>query len=129
MKKSYRLLIVEDDALTVETIKYMLQLAPFASEVSSVADGKAAMETVRRNKPDAMILDLMLPEMRGQDVLKELDADPIFKGFAVLINSTSADLAWTKKEIQECKNLRVDIASRPCSHEELISKLGKLLNA
>jgi DNA-binding response OmpR family regulator len=129
MKTSYQLLVVEDDAMTVEAIKYMLKLAPFVSEVSAVADGKTALEMVRRNKPDAMILDLMLPGMRGQDVLKELDADPTFKGFPVLINSTSADLAWTKKEIQECKNLNVDIASRPCSHEELISKLRKLINA
>jgi CheY-like chemotaxis protein len=67
-------LVVEDDAATREM--YRQALAASGHRVISVADGFGALQHLEGDRPDVVILDLMLPTVRGDDVYKELRAHP-----------------------------------------------------
>ncbi|MCI0330498.1 MAG: SpoIIE family protein phosphatase [candidate division Zixibacteria bacterium] len=65
-----RILIVEDDAAIRKGLAAALQEEQY--EVLTARDGEEGYETARREKPDAIILDLMLPKKNGQDVCRDL---------------------------------------------------------
>jgi CheY-like chemotaxis protein len=65
-----RVLVVDDDPAAVELIAVRLQ--GLASAVERVYGGREAVAAARRQKPDLIVLDLMMPEMSGFDVVEEL---------------------------------------------------------
>jgi len=65
-----RVLVVDDDPGIVKLVRAYLEQAGF--EVAAAADGKKAMQIARNEKPDLVVLDLMLPEMDGWDVCRAL---------------------------------------------------------
>lgn len=68
--KSYRILIVDDDADIRETMVTLLSMNDYT--VTAVADGTSAIEKVGREKFDIVLTDLMLPKMNGIDLIKNL---------------------------------------------------------
>ena len=62
------ILLVDDDAMLRETLAYNLRSAGY--KVITAADGMAALEQAQAQKPDLMILDLMLPELDGLTVCR-----------------------------------------------------------
>ena len=64
------ILIVEDELSLQETLAYNLKKEGYT--VETVGDGRSALESARRLKPDLIILDIMLPEMDGFTVCREL---------------------------------------------------------
>ncbi|MDZ7720482.1 MAG: response regulator transcription factor [Balneolaceae bacterium] len=68
--KSKKILIVEDEPSLVFTLKDTLSAENY--EVAVVEDGAEAVETVQQFEPDLMILDLMLPNVSGYDICKEI---------------------------------------------------------
>jgi two-component system alkaline phosphatase synthesis response regulator PhoP len=65
-----RVLVVDDDPGIVKLVRAYLEQAGF--EVVSAHDGKKAMQIARNERPDLVVLDLMLPEMDGWDVCRAL---------------------------------------------------------
>jgi len=65
-----KILVVDDEAVLVETIAYNLEQAGY--QVIMAADGASALEAVHRETPDLVILDIMLPEMDGLEVCRQL---------------------------------------------------------
>ena len=64
------ILIVEDELSLQETLAYSLKKEGYAVEV--IGDGRSALESARKMKPDLIILDIMLPEMDGFEVARIL---------------------------------------------------------
>ena len=64
------ILIVEDELSLQETLAYNLKKEGYI--VETVGDGRAALESARRLKPDLIVLDIMLPEMDGFEVARIL---------------------------------------------------------
>ncbi|HEX9774011.1 MAG TPA: response regulator transcription factor [Actinomycetota bacterium] len=73
MSDRIKVLVVEDDAPTRLLIHDVLDLEGY--QVSAVADGLSALQAVRQIRPDAIVLDAMIPGMDGFSVLKEIRAD------------------------------------------------------
>ena len=71
--KSAKILVVEDDSNLLATLKYNLDREN--CNVISAADGAQALEVARREQPDLIILDLMLPELSGLEVCRILRKD------------------------------------------------------
>lgn len=82
-----RVLIVEDDKFLSELISTKLTKEGF--DIILATDGETGLEQATTQKPDIILLDIMLPGMSGFDVLKKLkaDADDTIKSIPVLILS------------------------------------------
>lgn len=87
MDKSLRILVVDDERDILDTLDYSLALRQF--EVVTAADGLEALELAKRVKPDAMLLDVMLPGCNGYEVsrlLKEwMETDPHAEDFPIIL--------------------------------------------
>ena len=65
-----RILVVDDEQAVLDLLVYNLTRAHY--EVLTAANGRQALELAQQNKPDLILLDLMLPEMDGLDVCRQL---------------------------------------------------------
>ena len=68
MPSNYKILVVDDEKDIVDLIEYNLKKEDFS--VIKAYDGETAVSAVKKQKPDLLILDLMLPRMNGIDVCK-----------------------------------------------------------
>jgi two-component system alkaline phosphatase synthesis response regulator PhoP len=69
-----RILVVDDDKEVVRLMRAYLEQAGY--EVLPAYDGETALHTLRREKPDLVLLDLMLPDRDGYDITRLVRADP-----------------------------------------------------
>src|SRR4051812_772644 len=69
---SIRIALAEDHQLVREGLKAILQAESSFKVVGAVADGIAAVELVKKEKPDVLLLDLRIPGLHGIDVLRQL---------------------------------------------------------
>ena len=70
---SKKILFIEDESALQETFKNLLGKEGY--EVISAFDGQSGLKLAREEKPDLILLDLILPKLHGLDVLKELKKD------------------------------------------------------
>ncbi len=77
------ILLVEDDEFLSELYATKLSLEGFA--VLSAADGKKGLKLALEKRPDAILLDIILPKMDGFEVLKAIQADPVGKTIPVIL--------------------------------------------
>lgn len=68
-----RVLLVEDEPNIVESLSFLLGRSGFAVEVSGT--GKKALERILSEPPDVLVLDVMLPEIDGFEILRSVRAD------------------------------------------------------
>lgn len=109
------ILIVEDELSLQETLAYSLKKEGYT--VEAVGDGRAALESARRMKPDLIVLDIMLPEMDGFEVARILRKE-----------MTTAILMLTARddEIDRVVGLEVgadDYLTKPFSMRELLARV------
>lgn len=77
--------IVEDEPDTAEMFAEMMRLSGY--EVHKAHRGKAGIALIVQERPDAVILDLMMPDLSGLDVLRILRQDPDLKDIPVIVVS------------------------------------------
>jgi DNA-binding response OmpR family regulator len=80
---SGHILLIEDDPMLTELYQTKLELELF--QVSVATDGKAGLSLARRIRPDLILLDIMLPEMNGFEVLKQLGEQAATKRIPVIV--------------------------------------------
>jgi len=115
-----RILVVEDDRTLRQTLSYNLTREGY--DVTTAADGEAALEAARDSKIDLILLDVMLPGMSGVEVLRVLRRDGIRA--PVIIVSAKGD------EIDRVVGLKVgadDYVTKPFSRPELLARIEALL--
>jgi two-component system alkaline phosphatase synthesis response regulator PhoP len=115
-----RILLVEDDPTLRQALTFNLTREGY--EVSSAADGEAALEAARNQRLDLVILDVMLPGMSGVEVLRVLRREGV--ATPVIILSAKGD------EIDRVVGLKVgadDYVSKPFSRPELLARLEAIL--
>ncbi|GAB4573828.1 MAG: MtrAB system response regulator MtrA [Anaerolineae bacterium] len=71
-----RILVVDDDPQVLRSICRVLESAGF--EVSTATNGVEALEMLPEQRPDALVLDIIMPEMTGLEVCKRVRADPFW---------------------------------------------------
>ena len=79
-------LVVEDSRLIRTTMKRVLVEAGFG--VVDVSDGEAALQLARNSRPDLIILDMLLPKMGGELLLRSLKQDPTTVSIPVIVVSS-----------------------------------------
>ncbi len=119
-----RLLIVEDNPTTVMQIKSFLSEAGFQVDVAS--SGKAALEFVSRQIPDGIILDLMMPEVDGFQVLEKIRSTTATKKIPVLI-LTAKDLTESDLKKLSANNIQQLIQKGHVNKQGLLQKIHKMM--
>jgi DNA-binding response OmpR family regulator len=114
------ILLVDDEPHILELAQLYLERENY--QVLTAVDGRAALESVEHNRPDLMVLDLMLPEIDGLDVCRELRArqDPV----AILM------LTARDEDIDKILGLELgadDYLTKPFNPRELVARVKAIL--
>lgn len=83
MARKKRILAVDDERLIVLAIRHNLQYAGY--EVIEAYDGKEALTAIETHRPDLVLLDVMMPELSGWDVLTCIREDPELRDIPVIM--------------------------------------------
>ena len=116
---AYKILIVEDDRNLQDTLAYNLRHEQY--DVVQASDGLEAVEIARKEKPDLMILDLMLPEQSGLEVCRILRKE---------MTTPILMLTARSEEVDKIIGLEVgadDYMTKPFSIRELIARVRAML--
>ena len=119
---SERILVVDDEPDIVALVAY--HLAKSGYRVSTAVTGGDALTLARQERPDLIVLDLMLPGLSGFDVLEQLRADDAMGNVAVLM------LTARKEEQDRIRGLSIgadDYLTKPFSPQELVLRVGAIL--
>lgn len=88
--------VIEDGPENVQVLREAMRLCAVRCDVAVAADGAAAMQTIEQYRvgklrplPDLVLLDLNLPNVSGQEILRTLKADPDLKSIPVIVLSGS----------------------------------------
>lgn len=119
-----RVLITEDEPNIAESLTFTLNREGY--DVSTVLDGEAALQRLRSDPPDIMILDVMLPRLNGFEVLKLVKADPALKALPVMI-LTAKGQAHDRRMAEEIGASA--FITKPFSNRDIIEQVGRLARA
>ena len=117
-----KILIVEDELDLVKLLKYNLEKEGF--RVACATDGSLALAEIRRETPDVIVLDLMLPGLSGLEVCRQLRRNDSFTHIPILIISAKGE------ESDRIVGLELgadDYVTKPFSTREVIARIRALL--
>ena len=118
-----KILVADDEAVLVKMIRLRLEANGFV--VLTAADGEDALDKAQRERPDLIILDLMLPKMDGYQVCASLKSDPGCRSVPIVILSARAQ--DTDKKMGEEAGASAYI-TKPFDTKELLAKIHELLD-
>jgi len=114
-----KILVVEDDRNLLDTLKYSLRKEGY--NAVAAFDGAEALDVARREKPDLIILDIMLPKLSGFEVCRILRKEMTIP----ILMLTAKD-----EEVDKIVGLEIgadDYMTKPFSMRELLARLGAML--
>jgi len=119
---STRILVVDDEPDLLELVRFNLSQAGFA--VDTATAGREALEKVRRSPPDLLVLDLMLPDVSGNDIARQIRSDPGLADLPILM------LTAKSEEVDRVVGFELgadDYVTKPFSPRELILRVKAVL--
>jgi two-component system, OmpR family, alkaline phosphatase synthesis response regulator PhoP len=117
-----KILIVDDEQDIANLVAYNLEKEGYATV--KAYDGEAALTMIKTQRPDIVILDLMLPKMNGLDVCKAIRRNPDTAGLPVIMLTAKGD------EVDKIIGLEIgadDYMTKPFSVKELIARVRTIL--
>ncbi len=119
-----KILCIEDDLDMIEYVKLILGKAGY--EVIGAEGGAAGLEVMRREQPDLILLDLMMPEMDGAEVLLRKKEDPSIRDIPVIaltaLDSPFDQIMWLART-----DLQDFIVKSRLPRRELIARIERVL--
>lgn len=119
MKK--RVLLAEDEPNIVESLRFLLERAGF--DISVETDGPAALESVLQAPPDVLVLDVMLPDLDGYEVLRRLRTNRATSGLPVLMLTAKGQRENRETAIEAGADL---FMTKPFDNSEIIQAVEQL---
>lgn len=116
-----RVLLIEDEPNIIEAIRFILSRDGWAVDTHS--DGATALEAVARRRPDVIVLDVMLPNRSGLDILADLRADPRTAELPVLILTARGQKQ--DREMAERRGVS-RFMTKPFSNAEVLASVREL---
>lgn len=124
MKKGKHILVVDDDEKVLKQLESQLKEKGF--EVSTALDGKSALEQVKKEQPDLITLDVMMPEMDGYETCFHLKEDPETKNIPVIMVTNRGKMKSRLTGISFGADFYI---SKPFEIEDLLELMEKALPA
>jgi two-component system alkaline phosphatase synthesis response regulator PhoP len=118
-----KVLIIEDDSLIAKV--YATRLEKDGHQVFLAGDGQAGLDLAKKQLPQVILLDLMMPKMSGLEVLAALKKDPKTKGIVVLVYSNLS----REKEVAQAKSLGAAafITKAETTPQQVVTKIESYL--
>lgn len=121
VEMSIRVLLAEDEPHIVESLTFLLERAGYQVDVET--DGRAALEAALDNVPDVLVLDVMLPELDGYEVLRRLRADDRTKSLPTLMLTAKGQ----REDRETAMDVGADIfITKPFANAEIVDAINKL---
>jgi two-component system sensor histidine kinase ChiS len=111
-------LVVDDTPTSLQVLVEHLRRAGI--EMLAAADGDSAMELLRYESPDLILLDIVMPDVNGFDVCRRLKQDPATRDIPVIFMTGLTD---TTDKVKGFEAGGVDYVTKPIQHEELLARL------
>jgi len=119
-----RILVVDDDPIIVETIVQALEEDEYDYEVISASDGFEAGLQVNHFRPHLLILDIMMPDIKGYDVCKKIKSSEETKDTKIIVLSAYLD----DEKFKKMKEYGADLCfSKPLPLPQLKQEVARLL--
>jgi len=127
MSEKKRILVVDDEPDFCSIVQGQLEKEGY--EVDLAYNGVEGLEKIRSNPPDAIVLDVMMPEMDGYAVCKELKADKATAGIPViLLTAVASHVTSTRYSHADGMSTEADdYIAKPASAEEICDSIKGLL--
>ncbi|MBI5596340.1 MAG: response regulator transcription factor [Elusimicrobia bacterium] len=119
-----RVLVVEDDPQLAELLDSVLENAPFRCRTESVSSLRQARRALQGELPQAIVLDMALPDGTGLELLRTVRADERTRRLPVLVQTASVG---EKLSVECLKHGADDFIEKPFDSEELLARLAALL--
>ena len=116
------ILLIEDEEDVSDLIRYHLKKAKF--RVLSASDGAEGVQTAVEERPDAVVLDIMMPRLNGFEVAKKLKADPRTAPIPIIFLSAKGEAESRIKGLEIGAD---DYLAKPFSPRELVLRIQTLL--
>ncbi len=117
-----RILVVDDEPDLLELIRFNLSQTGF--EVETAETGREGLQAVRRRAPDLLVLDLMLPDLPGTEVCRQMRADPKLRDVPIIM------LTAKSEEVDRVVGFELgadDYVTKPFSPRELALRVQAIL--
>ena len=115
-------LVVDDEPNIVLSLEFLMKQAGYAVRVAR--DGEAALEAVKAEPPELILLDVMMPKRDGFDVCQTIRANPDWRGVKILL------LTAKGRDIEREKGMALgadDYITKPFSTREVVDRVKQLL--
>jgi DNA-binding response OmpR family regulator len=124
----YKILLVDDDQDFVDATKMVLESRP-EYKVLTASDGVFGLPIARAEKPDLIVLDVIMPFEDGFTAARQFKADPEVAGIPIImLTSFSQRIGETDISLSQGMNLNAeDYIEKPVSPDELLRRVDKLL--
>ncbi|WP_316765379.1 response regulator transcription factor [Pedobacter frigiditerrae] len=113
--------VVEDNDDIRELVEYLLEIEGY--QVSGFPNATTFKEEIKNSTPDAVVLDIMLPDGNGIEICNKLKSNLLTEKIPVLLMSANTNVAMISNESKAD-----DFISKPFDIDDLVSRVRKLLN-
>ena len=120
-----QIMIVDDEQITIDVVRAFLEEEKYYNFVA-VSDAAQAMQTLEENRPDLLLLDLMMPEVSGFDILAAVRAHPKFKFLPIIIMTAASD---RENKLKALGLGATDFLAKPLDQVELSLRVRNSLAA
>lgn len=116
-----KILLVDDELDILELTK--IRLKKTGCKIVTATSGEEALNWLKKNTPDLILLDLVLPEIQGEEVCLRIRSDNRLKHIPIIVFTAKGE-KMAKEAEQFCAD---DYILKPFEPEELLSKIKKLI--
>lgn len=117
-----RIMVVDDDEDLLEIVGDRLRWAGY--EVTTVSNGREGLEQAKREKPDLVLLDIMMPDLDGLEICREIKTNPEMEKVKVAVFTVRGS---TRDRELSAEYLADAHISKPISMDMLVRIVGELL--
>jgi len=117
-----KILVVDDEPFILKSLTFVLKKEGF--QVASATNGVEAQEIIKREKPDIVFLDIMMPKMNGLEVCQWIRQDPVLKETYIIILTAKGQEADREKGIKIGAD---EYMTKPFSPSHVVKRTKEIL--